>query len=723
VRGALIVFLLWLQCAVASTSDNVCRWEWVNPAPPRESLYGAIFGNGRFVAVGAGGIIVTSLDGETWVPRDSGVTADLYAVDFAAARYVVVGDGVVLSSRDAISWTVRHEQQGAVFHDVDYGASRFVVVGSGFGDGALTSTDGENWSAQAAGLPSDVHGVVMAGDTFYACSTVDVFSSADGESWIYTGSVPYSPPKTEPSDLLRYDLGWNGARLIWMGGTQAWRSADGETWDFSLEVDGYPDLSRFVGILGVGSVVILSGVGAQPASLFRPEGHLYVSSDGGDNWLRVWSEFSGGFPALAHRLGKYLALGAGGDVLESANAYDWSCQGSGCTSSVAFDGFRDAVVALDQVVAVGGVGMDDAGKRFGGGTVASSANGRSWTVDALEIESIRGMSSWRSQFVAVGDGWAATSVDGIDWEVHEVPSSSALNSVTRGADVYLAVGECGEVVTSAEGELWLEDWSLSSEDLQRVVWNGERFFVVGNSGTILTARWIGGWERETTASGEDLWGVVTGDPGSVAVGDNGTILVRDQSRHWAGTVSGTEAHLRDVTWSEGRYAAVGFEGGSGVPRRAAVLASEDGVHWTSFAAPGSALRRVVGLWDGFVAVGDERTLLHAGCLGVLIGLDPQISSLLVGEYGELRLTLDDDADSDIRVDLSTRGAGVVEVPGEVTVRAGSDYAVIPVWGQAVGEVWLTATLPAEVGGGRTKALLEVYPQEWTPRRPSGRHRP
>lgn len=56
------------------------------------------------------------------------------------------------------------------------------------------------------------------------------------------------------------------------------------------------------------------------------------------------------------------------------------------------------------------------------------------------------------------------------------------------------------------------------------------------------------------------------------------------------------------------------------------------------------------------------------------------------------------------------------MPARVTLPSGSASTVVPVEPVAVGSVWVTATLPAGLGGGSTSALLQVRPVAVAPRR-------
>lgn len=70
-------------------------------------LHGVAYGQGKWVAVGNAGTILTSTGAPlwTWVARTSGTTKDLYSVATDGTRWAAVGDaGKILTSPDGISW-------------------------------------------------------------------------------------------------------------------------------------------------------------------------------------------------------------------------------------------------------------------------------------------------------------------------------------------------------------------------------------------------------------------------------------------------------------------------------------------------------------------------------------------------------------------------------------------------------------------------------------------
>jgi hypothetical protein len=58
-----------------------------------------VYANHQFVAVGEDGLVLSSPDGETWAPRDSGATSDLISITSCGDTFFAVGvGGTILQS-------------------------------------------------------------------------------------------------------------------------------------------------------------------------------------------------------------------------------------------------------------------------------------------------------------------------------------------------------------------------------------------------------------------------------------------------------------------------------------------------------------------------------------------------------------------------------------------------------------------------------------------------
>ncbi|PTY07447.1 hypothetical protein DB347_09105 [Opitutaceae bacterium EW11] len=137
-------------------------------------LWGIAPGPAGLVAVGTGGTILQSLDGQSWTARDSGTQTWWLSCAYGNGNYVAVGDrGEVLTSADGATWTPqRHGQTNARLNRVAYGGGKFVAVGEA--ETILTSDDGVHWLLTHGGGTNWLRGLV--------CLSVD-----NSNVWLATG--------------------------------------------------------------------------------------------------------------------------------------------------------------------------------------------------------------------------------------------------------------------------------------------------------------------------------------------------------------------------------------------------------------------------------------------------------------------------------------------------------------------------------------------------------
>ena len=78
--------------AVSAYADILDSWHWRNPAPFSDTMQSICFGDGKFVAVGSGGVIHTSSDGQLWDDGQRPVLFTLNKVIYANDQFVAVGN-------------------------------------------------------------------------------------------------------------------------------------------------------------------------------------------------------------------------------------------------------------------------------------------------------------------------------------------------------------------------------------------------------------------------------------------------------------------------------------------------------------------------------------------------------------------------------------------------------------------------------------------------------
>ena len=184
-------------------------------------LWEVTYNNGKYVAVGNSGIIVTSDDGKTWDNRSSGVIKVLRGVAYGNSKYVVVGHGgTVLTSTDSISWTAQTEPTAQNLFGLNYLNNIFIGVGNN--GTILTSSDGINWSLKTSGTSESFKEISYGNGVYVAVATNGViYTSTDTNTWT-------SRTSATDGDLWAVEFG-NGYFLA--GGVDLVKSIDGTTWE------------------------------------------------------------------------------------------------------------------------------------------------------------------------------------------------------------------------------------------------------------------------------------------------------------------------------------------------------------------------------------------------------------------------------------------------------------------------------------------------------------
>ena len=141
-------------------SPPIRNFTTVHSVAGGEFLWGITTGKASIVAVGTGGMILTSRDGTTWSRAHSQTAEWLVGVTWGNNKYIAVGDhGTILTSPDGESWTPA-AQSGTIqrLNNVVYGNGIFVAVGEA--GTIVTSSDGATWTARTSGVTGWLRGLV-----------------------------------------------------------------------------------------------------------------------------------------------------------------------------------------------------------------------------------------------------------------------------------------------------------------------------------------------------------------------------------------------------------------------------------------------------------------------------------------------------------------------------------------------------------------------------------
>lgn len=324
--------------------------------------------------------------------------------------------------------------------------------------------------------------------------------------------------------------------------------------------------------------------------------------------------------------GLFVAVGANGTILTSADGATWTSRPSGTAEAL-----YDAAYANGTYVVVGQ-----------SGTILTSSDGTTWTQRTTNtLAMISGVAYGNGRFVAVADsGGILTSPDGVTWTNQVSGTTEQLVDVAYGNGTFVAAGANGANLTSSDGVTWadhssgttyatgvtfgnglfakvtIQGYTAVSSDgvswtevtsassfLYSVAYTSGQFVAVGKSGTLMTYSSGASWTTRTSGTANALNAATYGNGTYVAVGDGGTVLTSTDGAAWMTRTSGTPQGLLGVVYANGTYVAVGAVG--------TTVTSTDAANWTSRTWSGVRVQfNGVAYGNGtYVAVGHAGTIL------------------------------------------------------------------------------------------------------------------
>lgn len=186
-------------------------------------------------------------------------------------------------------------------------------------------------------------------------------------------------------------------------------------------------------------------------------------------------------------------------------------------------------------------------------------------------------------------------------------SKPALNAVVWGDDGFVAVGENGHILTSSDGADWkLIAGKAALPTLTSVVWTGEIFIAAGAGGNTIWWASPEDWSTGTVGAENDIYGLTNSPQGVLAVGVGGVAFLTQDGVVWETIETGIVETLRQVTWGDGKYVAVGEAGG--------IWTSADARTWAKAVLPEGELTLLltVGFAEGlFLASGADGVILQS----------------------------------------------------------------------------------------------------------------
>ena len=385
----------------------------------RGTINGLAFGNGRFVALGRPGTLISS-DGVVWQPGTLLPISNSAGIDFVGNLFVAFGAngvaGQVATSPDGVTWTGREQGHWARMQSAAAGNGQIVAVG----ETVLLSTNGMDWRSPFPTFRRTTLLGVAASETLILAVGLNgvILTSRDGVNW-WEG-------ETQTTDTLTDVAIGQGLSVVvgadYSAGTGViLTSADGERWR-SVGPPGLHELTTVVH--GQGNFVALDRSGA-----------VLVSTDGVE-W--VPAEFVGTMPipvsGVTYGQGRFVGVGPPGAVVVSTDGRHWSIVDLG-----SHDALFQPTFGRGEFLAFGT-----------GNRVFISKDGTVWDSHPLDSAHEFGKLAFGNGFfVSIASGAAlVASIDGIGWNAIELTLIEGVNAVAFGAGRFYAAG--GGIERSAE---------------------------------------------------------------------------------------------------------------------------------------------------------------------------------------------------------------------------------------------------------------------------------
>jgi len=602
-------------------ASSLETWHPRSPLPTPETLYSITFGNGRFVAVGANGVIVTSTNGIDWTNVSSPTALRLNTVTFGANRFVVGGDrGLLLWSEDGKNWVNASVAVNAHITAVGFGAGtnfstgRFVAIGSTFGPSStasinLISDSGTNWTVVASqgeqAFYRSFRSIAFGHDRFVLSGEngVSTFYSSSGTSWFRVTGDPQGPLAFGNGIFVAA----NGFISTTNGTTVFSRqSANGANWTYQPFQPFEPGLGLCHGATG------FVAVGPR---------RLAAQSSDGTNWTTaaMLERDDGKLWSVTFGNDVYVAVGDGGATFSSPDGTDWTRRSIGPSRDLY------SVFPADEGFVAAGVN----------GTIGTSSNGMHWTAfQAPTTNALRVALKGNGKYVFAGGGVVLTGTEVTDLVAHPSFAGQAFNGGTFANGRFILMAS-GTMAVSEDAENWSFAPTGLAQDLSGIAFGGGRLIGVGNNGTIASSTDGLTWEAQPSPTNWNFAGIVFGNGTFVATSAYGFISSRD-GISWEVTTGVSDRGIfgSAVTFGSGFFL---------VPQTySGVLVSRDGRKWQQL----DTSRPV---WLGDFAF-NNGTFVSAGRFGRIYQSDPIVR--LVQGPGHNEFSVDGPTDAVYKIEAT-----------------------------------------------------------------------
>jgi hypothetical protein len=199
----LLLLVLGFENSSNANADALSEWQ-LRTSGTSANIKAVAHGNGRFVAVGDSGLILTSLNGTNWTSISAGQPTTKLCVTFGNGYFLGAGQvwlgtptNIVVSS-DGTNWFGLHPSTAATISGAIYAKGTYMLVGSDMTILTATNLDlgcaGQltncNWTVKVSGGNTSLHGVAYGNEVFVAVGDSQLsVTSTNSDTWT-TNNVP-----------------------------------------------------------------------------------------------------------------------------------------------------------------------------------------------------------------------------------------------------------------------------------------------------------------------------------------------------------------------------------------------------------------------------------------------------------------------------------------------------------------------------------------------------
>jgi RHS repeat-associated protein len=310
-RGLRTALLALVLVPVATFAASLGTWQTINVGKPAKLFVSGIaHGNGTWVAVGQGGFIATSPDGQKWTKRSAGISRDFNDVIFSGGRFIAVckapdagtGAKIWISDDNGAKWKFRNtdadlDSISVGLHAVATDGSGNLVAVGGIGWVTRSFDNGTTWHVlmpPGRFTVGSLYGVGYGNGQWIATTAGSIYRSSDGgATWTAASTTMGSTHVAFGNN--RFLLADNsGGRLLW--------SADGATWNLATAaVGGSTSFPYAKGCVFADGLFVA----------VTEYGNLWTSENG--RQFKQWRAAGGDPDAWCVAAGNGLFIAAGGD--------------------------------------------------------------------------------------------------------------------------------------------------------------------------------------------------------------------------------------------------------------------------------------------------------------------------------------------------------------------------------------------------------------------------